>query len=906
MEYPDLYRRVRLLLAHLLMSSLAFAQQQIAVTGQVLDSLTQQPLSYALVYVTPDTGSAYLTFDQTDDSGGFELLLTSSGAKLLLHARFLGYEEKTLLLNAAQNSRLTILLSPKSNQLKEVVVTQSRPPIIQQTDTTVYDVKAFTDSTEYNVEDVLKKLPGIEVKSDGQIAVNGKAVERVLIEGTDMFGRRYTIGTKNIRAGYLDKVEVIDHYQENPVLSHVNTSDAVVLNLKLKADKKNILNGTYDAGTGIGVDESFKGLANVNVFSISKKFKALFISSNGNTGMTTGAEEMQSAYDNPSERDVRTPVYQTPDFQRITSLNNPGLPAEFVDPSTRLFSTLRTSCQLNDNWEINANATFFQQRGRQDFFNEQVFFLNDDIYQLTTAQQFNLNNRISGADVYVKHFSGDNNRSLQLFGRWDGYRQNNRLLIEEFRAGRYKMYSIAEGQRRGDGAATALFTQKTGEKSVVQFQVKTARVILPQTLLASNDDFPLFWNVDTTLVMLSQQLKWRHAETELLARYTWAARYFILEVEPLYAQSVAVFENSLQLASPANDHATSLFPEVEQPQRIDIRRAGLNLHLNGQLNASTSWGLYLQGREMQAQYAVASGFDLQTLSIRALVNKKFKQTAEGRLSYAYQEQVLPAHYFITMPYFFDSYSLSEQDIRTANHAGHLLSLYYGARNAFKLRSWHVSLRYNFGQHLWRYDDRFEQSLAISAPFFSRNNERLVLNGYWDQFVPALKANIRLNASLAHAMGEYAVAGSVFHLGNTIGLVGGNITISPFPFLKFITDNHWQINHTFRRGDGVENRINTWRSAFTCMFLHNNWQISGSWNGAFGGNSRGGGARLHGYQLRAQKRITVNSKPMLLGIRIVNAPNIGEFSQLQSSDYFLFRSAVRAVPAFALINVDYSF
>lgn len=893
---------------HLHAAGMAFSQNKRMLEGRVLDSLTQIPLPYALIYITPDTSRQYLAFARTDDAGRFQLSFSPTAERLLLHIRLLGYEDKTMAFDPGPAGPLAIALTPRVNALREVVVAQARAPITRQSDTLSYDVKAFTDSTEYNVEDVLKKLPGITVGADGQIAVNGKTVERVLIEGSDLFGRRYATGTKNIRAGYLDQVEVISRYQENPVLNAVNTSDAVVLNLKLKSDKKNILNGTIDAGPGWGLDKSLKGVAHANVFSISSKFKALLISANGNTGTVSGTDEIESTYLNFTDQDVKSSLYKAPGFQRITGLLNPGLPAEFTDATRRSFATLRTSGLLNERWEINTNISFSLRQGGQEYTDRQIFFPDTGAYQLTNRNTLTLDQKTAGADMYLKYISASQSRSLQIFGRWDHYRQNNRLQTGELRGVHRNIYRGSNGENRGEGAATALFTQKTGRESVVQFQIKTARCAIPQTLQATNNDFPRVWETDTSLVNLSQQLLWRHNETELLARYTWSTRRFIAEVEPLYAFSGSDFQNTIRLSAPADGSAPDGIPVIDRQQSVETARKGLNIHLNGQWGRSAAWHLYLQGRDITTRYAQHGALNLQTLSFRAVLSKKYKKDSEGRFAYAYQEQGLPAHYFIAAPFLFDNFGIHEQAIRTQNQEGHSLLLHYGGRNTLKLRSWFVLLRSQLGQRLWRSSDRFEESLVVSTPWFSRGNNQLTLNGNWDQFVVPLKTNIRLQTAFSTAMGNFAANGTEFRLGNFSGQLGGNISVAPLNWLKCNLEGFWQFTHTFAPDDPgrADNRIHSWRTALTAMYHRNGWQAGLSWNGAFSHDNIGGAARLQGFQLRVQKRLTVGQKPLLLVLRVVNIPNIAEFSRLQSGDYFLFSNAVTATPAFALIQVDYAF
>ncbi|MBK9488588.1 MAG: hypothetical protein IPO07_07210 [Haliscomenobacter sp.] len=235
-----------LLLILLLIASIikGFSQQdKWEIKGVVLDD-QDIPLTACLLYISVDTTSAPLQFTNTDQSGKFQFELDGT-QKLWLNIRYLGYNSTKRMISPGDSSTtLIIKLTPSNFDLKEVIIRERQPAIIEKSDTLRYNLKYFRDSSEYSIEDVIKKLPGIQVSNNGAITVNGKALGKVLVEGEDVFGKKYTIGTQNIRALMIDAVEVIDHYQENAVLTDVKQSDEVILNLKFNKDIKQALGGT--------------------------------------------------------------------------------------------------------------------------------------------------------------------------------------------------------------------------------------------------------------------------------------------------------------------------------------------------------------------------------------------------------------------------------------------------------------------------------------------------------------------------------------------------------------------------------------------------------------------------------------------------------------------------------------
>lgn len=107
-------------------------------------------------------------------------------------------------------------------------------------------------------------------------------------------------------------------------------------------------------------------------------------------------------------------------------------------------------------------------------------------------------------------------------------------------------------------------------------------------------------------------------------------------------------------------------------------------------------------------------------------------------------------------------------------------------------------------------------------------------------------------------------------------------------------------------EGVSNTIDLWRTAFTTLYLFKGWQASVSWNASFSNSSNGSIGRLQGFSARCRKEIELRQRPITLGLRIINFPNLEEYSTWASDAYFTFRSSTRAVPAFAIFEVDFSF
>src|SRR5690606_2011376 len=141
----------------------------------------------------------------------------------------------------------------------------------------------FVTGKEKKLEDVIKALPGLDVTEDGEIQVEGKTVQKVMVEGKDFFDGDSKLATKNIPADAVSKVEVLRNYNEVGQLRGVtNTQDQVAINIRLKEGKTNFWFGEVTAGAGYG--EKFRYLANPKLFYYSPEYSINIITNFNNNG----------------------------------------------------------------------------------------------------------------------------------------------------------------------------------------------------------------------------------------------------------------------------------------------------------------------------------------------------------------------------------------------------------------------------------------------------------------------------------------------------------------------------------------------------------------------------------------------------------------------------------------------
>lgn len=234
-------------------------------------------------------GNNLINYTYSNENGKYEIdisLKNKVNFSLKIVANSLGYnqKEKIFPINDNKNYTVNFVLEEKEEQLNEVVL-ESWEKIKVKRDTIIYKVSAFKDGSERVVEDLLKNIPGIEISSDGNIKVNGKAIDKLLIEGDDLFDDKYKLLTKNLDANNIEEVEVLNNFEDNPVLKSFQESEKVALNLKLKEDKKNVWFGNADIG--IGSDERYNSTANLGLLKKKiKLFNLTNLNSIGNTAIS--------------------------------------------------------------------------------------------------------------------------------------------------------------------------------------------------------------------------------------------------------------------------------------------------------------------------------------------------------------------------------------------------------------------------------------------------------------------------------------------------------------------------------------------------------------------------------------------------------------------------------------------
>jgi hypothetical protein len=250
------------------------AQSKLTIRGTVKDT-TNIPLNYTSVLLLSPIDSALVSYTLTNEAGEYQFKNVDR-QPLLLKATYMGYLPTQIELQLPETGVLEveeIRLMPIHQELYEVVVKAAKAPLMMRGDTLEYDASKFKVPPGATLEELLRKLPGIQIDVDGNIVAQGQQVQKVTVDGRRFFGGNTKMATQNLNAESISKLQLFDDKSEQSKLTGVE--DGVkekTLNVELKEEAKKGGFGKVSAAAGTDgrwtTNASFNKFDKVHQFSI--------------------------------------------------------------------------------------------------------------------------------------------------------------------------------------------------------------------------------------------------------------------------------------------------------------------------------------------------------------------------------------------------------------------------------------------------------------------------------------------------------------------------------------------------------------------------------------------------------------------------------------------------------------
>ena len=420
---------MRLFLFLLLFVHFEVVAQTLTLRGKITDS-TGKAVEFAQIILYKSDKKSIITFTQSKTDGLFELQTPANGEATWLAIRAFGYKPFFADIPAfSQTATYTVnaVLEEEIQTIKEIVVKAKVPGIKQEGDTTTYQTEEFRTGTERNLEDLLRKLPGVSVTDEGDVYFKGKKIKKLFVEGDDLFDRDYKIGTKNISADMIDKIQAIEHFSETPNLKGVVDGNDTVLNVTLKGDKSKVF-GELTAGGGI--ENRFD--SKINLFYLRKKQKLFILGQSNNVGFSPYNLNAVSILNAASIGGVAT-----------NNLTNPvplfiGIPQQFSYAGlTERRANLNQAAFANSNYFFKAsekltirwNTQLFSDKNQLFRQSNTDFLLQAQSFRLQENQQSQLRPQMLASSLYLLHTPSNKTRfEYTLVGNQTLRRYQNDLL----------------------------------------------------------------------------------------------------------------------------------------------------------------------------------------------------------------------------------------------------------------------------------------------------------------------------------------------------------------------------------------------------------------------------------------------------------------------------------------------
>ncbi|HEY4194422.1 MAG TPA: carboxypeptidase-like regulatory domain-containing protein [Mucilaginibacter sp.] len=400
----------------LIISCLVFlsvkANAQFVVKGTVRDSVGA-PVGYATVSIL-NAKNIIKGYALTNGLGYFSITVSDSlkNTGLSIRVTSLGYKQKTKVILPGQ-TLYDIRLSADTKALAAVEIKGQRVPIKISGDTITYNAKAFSGPNDRVLEDILKKMPGIQVDDNGKLSYNGKSIANLYLDGDNLLDDKYAIGTKNIPNTAVSKVQVLDNHQPINALVGKVYSNQVDINIIFGDSAK--VKPINRAALGAGLPANYDLTLSTMLFK--GKYKAIDYIKANNIGFDLGSEVNSF---NLNDKLKNLDVLPPDNLLSASTINMPDLPVYRYLFNNNEIVNLNNLVTLSKDVKLKLNLYYLHDRQQQTFQSSTTNYLPGDTIKYTERQSNRItpntlhagvNLNVNKKDYYIDdNFAADINK----------------------------------------------------------------------------------------------------------------------------------------------------------------------------------------------------------------------------------------------------------------------------------------------------------------------------------------------------------------------------------------------------------------------------------------------------------------------------------------------------------------
>ncbi|WP_295795910.1 carboxypeptidase-like regulatory domain-containing protein [Mucilaginibacter sp.] len=737
---------------------------QIIVKGKVHDA-TGKAIDGANIILSQKSNGVILTYGTTNKDGIFTVSYTSPTDSLIITASNIGYEKAALLLSGKDSHFLDILLKPSTNDLNEVEIKAVKNPIKARGDTINYDVKAFSDSSDRVIIDVIKKLPGITVTKSGQILYNNKAINKLYIEGKDLLDSRYNIATNNLPSNDVEQIQVLEDHQPIKILENTTPSDRAAINIRLKDNAKLRLLG--NAQLGAGVPGNLRD-DNLSLLKFSKGLQFINTAKTNNTGDNLD-EELSQQYFSPNYYESGS---SKQDLAKIAMPSKPPIDQNRYWFNNNNLGTGNYLVSLNKTLDLKLNTAIETDAVSANPSSLTNIYLPKDTIRINEGH--------AGKQSVTKLITG-----LALQANKKDFYLNNDLRYEQIWSSQSDYISNGSISQQLKNPFQSFTNNLNGfisvANNIVGFSSFTAFNNLPQNLTVSPGLYPDILNAGNPFEGLFQQI---HKQTFYTNNYlTYVKKLKLIN----FTNSPGITVRSETLGNDLTKKISNDRMPVGSFYQDTIKRNMLRLYdelgvtvinegFNGSLTAKISYNS-LDDSALKLERSFNKLFFEPQLYFKFNLNNYFSNSITLAMNNKLDDNTSPG--FILNDY--RSFYVNDAPISQVNNK--TLSYQLNYKNTITGIFSNLNFLYTSSRSNVMTDDQYDSTLTVRKYIaFSNQSQYLNTSLNVSKFWLSLKTTLTLHLNYALNIAEQLQQGNLLHFRNNEYTVGTKINSNPNDFI----------------------------------------------------------------------------------------------------------------------------
>lgn len=621
------YKQIFIQMFYLLLTCNAFpAFSQTKINGKVSYKGNKPSQDVSVKLMLPKD-STILCYTLTDENGQYELSYDGSVPELLVSIS--AFEVKPQFKHIENKSQTVNFMAEEGSiVLREVIVKANK--MWGNKDTINYSVTAFKDQKDIVIGDVLKKMPGIEVKESGQITYKGKPINKFYIENLDMLQGRYGIATNNLSANDISTVQILENHQPIKALEKTQFSNDAAINLKIKEGKKGVF--SMMALLGLGTDKSMLWQEELTGMYLTKGRQHLFTYKTNNNG-TDVNKELRSFTVGNLIGELQMTNVQEP--------SPPSIRFERYNFNTSHAATISNMFKLKNDAEVNANLIYYNNKDQRHSFARTSYVLPGDdatIIEEDISTQ-NRTNRIEAEFRY--NLNKDRNyfnNFLNVSGSWDnasGKVNSLQLIGQQLDNKSFYANNVTHWIKRGENGKG------------VELILSNAYRTQPHNLRITPGLYPDLINAGKEYAALSQNVRYNAFASN--NKFSFLSAVVIGNVQITPTANVNVEYQTLRSDMNTTDNSNVIHPVLNTEMRNDITWT--------RINAGISLGGAYNGENLKIGFFIPVTYRYTSMNTRQADDKTlnagkfyFQPSLSARYTFTNQlEANCEAGYYIQPP-----------------------------------------------------------------------------------------------------------------------------------------------------------------------------------------------------------------------------------------------------------------